>query len=152
MKESTKLREEMKRDLMKVYREESKEYSGFLQMEIYDRTIHHEAPRFYIDVRRAHQNISPMLRGDRSRLEKMKPLRREMYEALFDVVIRLSQEESYCGKSLYCILRRAVTEPAPRFYIDKTRMGQIWKEQTFKVRVMSKRKLEERRIRKEGNL
>lgn len=132
MRKSTPLREEMKRDLMRVYREECQNYSGFIQTEIYALTVQHPAPRFYIDPRRAHQHISPLLRGDRSGLEKMKPLRREMYEALLDVVMRLSREESFFGESLYHILRHAVREPAPRFYIDVVRMGQIWTEQTRK--------------------
>lgn len=129
-RESSQLREEMKRDLMRVYREESRNYGGYIQTEAYYRTVHHPAPRFYVDARRAHQYISPMLCGDRSGLEKLKPLRREMYEALFEVVIRLSRKEEFCGKSLYAILRQAVTEPAPRFYVSTARMGQIWLERT----------------------
>ena len=143
-RETTQLKEEMKRDLMRVYNEESQNYSGYLQTEVYAMTVAHPAPRFYVDARRAHQHISPLLRGDRSGLEKMKPLRREMYEALLDVVMRLSQKEKYWGKSLYYILRQAVMEPAPRFYIEVPRMGQIWTEQTQKERKRRK-EMEERR-------
>ena len=147
MKRTTPLMDEMKRDLMRVYQEESRNYSGFMQKEVYALTVQHPAPRFYIDPRSAHMYISPLLRGDRSGLEKMKPLRREMYEALFRVVMSLSQKEKFWGKPLYCILRQAVMEPAPRFYINVTRMGQIWREQTQKER--SRRKvIEEKRRRK----
>lgn len=145
MRESTQLREEMKRDLMKVYREECQHYSGYMQTEIYSLTVNHPAPRFYIDPRRAHQHISPLLRGDRSGLEKMKPLRREMYEALFGVVMTFYQKEKFWGRSLYYVLRHAVMEPAPRFYINTTRMGQIWLEQTNKERKRKQKGMEERR-------
>jgi hypothetical protein len=145
MRESTQLKEEMKRDLMRVYNEESQNYSGYLQTVVYAMTVNHPAPRFYVDPRRAHQRISPLLRGDRSELEKMKPLRREMYEALFGVVMTLSQKEKFWGKSLYYILRHAVMEPAPRFYINPARMGQIWAEQTKKERMRRKEMEKSRR-------
>lgn len=150
MRESTQLKEEMKRDLMTVYKEESQNYSGYLQTEVYALTVQHPAPRFYVDARRAHQHISPLLRGDRSGLEKMKPLRREMYEALLEVVISLSRREKFLGKSLYYILRQAVMEPAPRFYISVMRMGQIWKEQTFAAR--RKRQMIEQKRRKKNEV
>lgn len=145
MRELTQLREEMSRDLLKVYREECRNYSGYLQTEIFKLTVNHPAPRFYVDARRAHQHISPLLRGDRSKLDKMKPLRREMYEDLFDVVMRLSQKKKFWGKSLYSILRQAVMEPAPRFYIGVTRMGQIFSQQVSKER-KQRQELENARI------
>lgn len=124
--------EEMKRDVMKVYREECRNYDGILQTEIYQRTVSHPAPRFYVSAKSALRYISPMMRGDRSGLERMKPLRREMYEVLFDVVMRLGQKERFWGASPYSILRQAVMEPAPRFYIDVKRMGQIFMGQQGK--------------------
>lgn len=128
MKTKTHLRELMKNDLMRVYRTLNEESVYSNQVECYRAVVMHEAPRFYVDIRWAHQRIAPMLRGDRSRLEKMKGLMRSQYEDLFDVVLRLSQEEKFCGTSLYYILRHAVQEPAPRFYISPHRMGQIWRE------------------------
>lgn len=142
---TTQLREEMKRDLMRVYREESQNYSGYMQTEIYALTVEHPAPRFYIDPRRALQHISPLRRGDRSALERMKPLKRKMYEDLFDVTMSLYQKEKFWGKSLYYVLRQAVMEPAPRFYINVMRMGQIWAEQTGKERRRRKEIEESRR-------
>lgn len=129
MRESIQLSDEMKRDLMRIYREESESYGGYVQTEIYQLTVRHPAPRFYINAKSAHRYISPMRRGDRSKIERLKPLQRQMYEDLFEVVISLSQKERNWDKSLYCILRQAVLEPAPRFYIDTMRMGQIFREQ-----------------------
>lgn len=104
----------------------------YFQKEIYQRTVNHPAPRFYVNAKSALRYISPMMRGDRREIDKMKPLRREMYEVLFDVVLRLSQKERFWGESIYSILRQAVMEPAPRFYIDVTRMGQIFRSQQEK--------------------
>ncbi len=130
MKQKTMCKEMMKNDLMKVYREVSSSGECRMQTEAYERTVEHEAPRFYVDARWAHQRIAPMLRGDRSGLDNMKPLQRKMYEDLFSVVVRLSQKDQFWGKKLNYILQYAVLEPAPRFYIGTMRMGQIWKEMT----------------------
>lgn len=130
MKQRTHCKDTMKNDLMQVYRQVTATYDCRTQAEAYELTINHEAPRFYVDARWAHQRIAPLTRGDHSGLEKLSPLAREMYEALFDVVMRLSQKEKYWGKSLYYILQFAILEPAPRFYISPSRMGQIWLEKT----------------------
>lgn len=134
MRQETLFKQEMKRDLMRIYRQVTSEYDCKNQTEAYRRVVEHEAPRFYVDVKWAHQRLSPMMRGDRSRLEKIPPLSRQMYEDLFDVVMRLSQEQRFCGASLYKILRDAVMEPAKRFYISTDRMRQIWKEEVKKQR------------------
>ena len=117
MKQRTYWKEEMKDELMRIYREVSQ--SGFCsnQQEAYELTITHPAPRYYVDARWAHQRLSPMLRGDRSGLEKINPLTREMYENLFDTVLRLAQNERYWGCSTYELIRNAIMQPAPRFYL-----------------------------------
>lgn len=130
--ESKQLCREMKRDLMRVYRKECENYGGILQTEVFERTVRHPAPRFYVHAKSALRYISPMMRGDRRDIDRMKPLRRQMYEALFDVVMTLAQKERFWGMPPYTILRQAVMEPAPRFYIDATRMGQIFQEQQAK--------------------
>ena len=128
MKQRTYCKEQMKADLMRVYREVTSNGECRCQTEAYELTVTHPAPRFYVDVRWAHQRLSPMMRGDRRELEKMSPLTRSMYEDLFETVLRLSQKEKYWGKPLYYIVRHAVQEPAKRFYISAARMGQIWLE------------------------
>lgn len=128
MKERTLCRKQMMRDLMQVYREVVVDCPiGTTQTEVYQLVVQHPAPRFYIDPRAAHAVISPMMRGDRSVLERMKPLKQQMYRDLYDKVMELSQRRGFWKKKLYYILREAVLEPAPRFYIDTTRMGQIWR-------------------------
>ena len=121
-------REEMKRDLMKIYAEVASQYSCQGQVEAYEKVVNHPAPRFYIDARRAYQNIAPLLRGDYSKLEKMNKLKQQMYRDLFEVVMRLTQKPRFWDKSPYYVVRYAVLEPAPRFYITGIRMGQIYNE------------------------
>ena len=120
-------REAMYDELMKVYCEVCRVYECRSQQEAFEKTVSHPASRFFIDTRRAYQNIYPMLRGDYSRLEKMKPLRQEMYKALYDVVMRLSQKRQFWGKSPYHIVKFAVLEPAPRFYIGVEKMRKVFR-------------------------
>ena len=134
MKQCTLCKQEMKRDLMRIYRQVTSEYNCKNQTEAYQRVVEHEAPRFYVDIKWAHQRLSPMMRGDRSELEKMNPLARQMYEDLFEVVMRLSQEPRLWNATLHRILRDAVMEPAKRFYISPDRMRQIWHEEVKKMR------------------
>lgn len=135
MRERTMFRQQMMRDLMQVYREVVADCpQGTTQTEVYQMVVHHPAPRFYVDPRWAHSIVSPMMRGDRSRLEKMTPLKQQMYADLYDKVMELSQRKGFWRKSLYHILKSAVLEPAPRFYINTTRMGQIWWEKTIETR------------------
>jgi len=130
MKQKVKFREDMKRDLMRVFREVSAQYECRNNTEAFRKVVNHPAPRFYVTVASAHSVISPMRYGDRSRLETMTPLKREMYEDLFNVVVGLSREERFQGKTLHYILRFAIMEPAPKFYINVRRMEQIWHERT----------------------
>lgn len=115
---------------MRVFREVAASCECRNNMEAFEKVINHPAPRYYVDARRAHQYISPLCCGDRSRINKLSPLKREMYEQLFSTVQRLWQKNIFWGKSLNYVLQFAVLEPAPRFYIKKKRMHQIWKKFT----------------------
>ena len=142
MRERTLCRRQMQNDLMKVYREVVADCPmKTTQEEVYDMVVNHPAPRFYVDPRRAHAVISPMMRGDRSALDRLIPLKRRMYEDLFSTVLMVSQKKNCWGKKLYYLLREAVLEPAPRFYIDAKRMGQIWREKTIETRQAKYKKI-----------
>lgn len=125
-------REAMYDELMKVYCKVLREFDVRTQTEAFERTVRHPASRFFIETRRAYQNIYPMLRGDFSRIEQMKPLRQEMYRALYDVVMRLSQKRQFWGKSPYYIVKFAILEPAPRFYIGVEKMRKVFRERRGK--------------------
>ena len=142
MKRKTVCKEEMRRDLMRVYRQVTAEGTFREQYEAYKHVVEHEAPRFYVDARWALQRISPMIRGDFSVLEKSSAMVRQMYYDLFDVVVRLSQKEKFRHQKLFRIVCEAVKEPAPRFYISADRMRQIWVEEVQKRRSETKQKLQ----------
>ncbi len=79
------------------------------------------APRYYVSAKQALQIISPMMKGDFEKFNMMMPLKREMYRNLFDEVVKLSEKREFVGKSLIGIIRFAILQPAPRFYIGPTR-------------------------------
>ena len=142
MRERTLCRQQMASDLMKAYRDVVSEElpQGITQTEVYDMVVVRQAPRFYIDPRRAHLRISRMMRGDYSELEELNPLKQMMYRDLFEVVMRLSHRKSY--KSLYAVLKDAVLENAPRFYISGKRMGQIWRMKNEESRLARMKRYE----------
>lgn len=135
MKCKTNHKEEMKNDLMRVYREVVDQHSFRTQTEAYEATVTHQAPRYYVDARWALQVIAPMTRGDRSALDRMSGLMQQMYNDLLNTVLMLKQKEKYWDSSLYELVRHAVLEPAPRFYISTDRMGQIWREKAAVRRI-----------------
>lgn len=140
MRRKTVCKDEMRRDLMRVYRKVSSEVCCKNQYDAYRQVVQHEAPRFYVDARWAHQRISPMMRGDFSVLEKSSAMVRQMYYDLFDVVVRLSQKEKFRHAKLMRIVTEAIKEPAPRFYISEERMRQIWVEEVQRRRSETKQK------------
>ena len=128
MKQKTMCKEAMKRDLLKVYRKVTSERSFKSQTEAYQHVVEHEAPRFYVDAKWALQRLSPMMHGDNSAIENMKPLARQMYEDLFNKVLEMKQKERYWNASLYSIVKDAVQEPSPRFYIQADTIRHAWRE------------------------
>lgn len=126
MKNDFSLNKQLQVDLMEAY----KRVCGtcWTQSEAYERMVMEPAPRYYVSAKQASQIISPMLRGDFERVNMMLPLHREMYYALFDEVMRLCEKRDYVGKGLLYIMREAVLQPAPRFFISPTRAKiiRIW--------------------------
>ena len=125
---------------MKVYREVYQDVPiGTTQTEVYEMVVQHPAPRFYIDPRRAHARIAKLMRGDKTDWEKLTPLKKMMYNDLFMVCQDLSHKRPY--RSLYALLKDAVLEDAPRFYISAKRMSQIWQAENIKIRIVRQNRL-----------
>ncbi len=95
------------------------------QHQAYDRMVNEPAPRYYVTPRQACQIISLMVRGDFSKVDMMQPLRREMYYSLFNVVQSLSEKREFIGKSLSYIMKFAVVQPAPKFFLSPMRASII---------------------------
>lgn len=110
---------QMQQDLIAAYK---RVYGKcWSQHEAYERMVNEPAPRYYISPKQASQNIALMVRGDFSKVEMMMPLRREMYYSLFSVVQELSERREFIGKSLSYIMKFAVIQPAPKFFISPVR-------------------------------
>ena len=118
-KENFDISKQMQEDLIRAYKQVYG--SCWTQKQAYERMVMQPAPRFYVTPKQACTIISPMMRGDFERVDLMMPLRREMYYSLFDVVVRLSEKREFIGKSLSYIMKFAVAQPAPRFYISPIR-------------------------------
>jgi hypothetical protein len=110
---------QMHQDLIAAYKRVCG--SCWSQREAYVRMVNEPAPRYYVTPRQASQIVSQMVRGDFSRVELMMPLRREMYFSLFKVVQELSEKREFIGKSLSYIMKFAVMQPAPKFFIGPIR-------------------------------
>lgn len=109
----------MHKDLIDAYKRVCG--SCWNQSEAYEKMVLEPAPRYYVSIKQAHKVIAPMMRGDFEMVNLMIPMKREMYYSLFEVIMRLSTQAEFRGKSLYFILPFAITQPAPRFYISPTR-------------------------------
>lgn len=116
----------MYRDLMAAYRQVVDKYDCHDMSEAFHRAVNSPAPRFYVHPRRAARIIYPMFQGDFRQLQGLKPLKREMYEELFRIVLRMSGQWKYHGKSVGYILSFAILEPAPRFYVSPSMMYKIY--------------------------
>lgn len=95
------------------------------QEEAYKRAVKEPAPRYYVSAKQAAQIISPMVRGDFTRVNMMLPNRKRMYYSLFERVIELSEKRAFVEKPLSYIMLFAVTSPAPEFFCHYTRLHEI---------------------------
>lgn len=121
----------MRSDMMKVYNEVYP--SCWTQREAWEKTIRHPAPRFYVSPKSAYLVLSPMFfYGDFSAVNAMKPSRRRMYTALYDLVKSLTQKREFLNKSLWYIVKHAVTMEAPEFFVEWEAMRKIFRWQKRK--------------------
>lgn len=117
MKNDYDISRQQQDDLIKAYNKVAP--TCFKQVDAYRKAVKEPAPRYYVTPKQAAQIISPMVRGDFSRFNKMSPNRKRMYYSLFLKVIELSEKRAFIGKSLIHIMEYAVLCPAPEFFINK---------------------------------
>jgi hypothetical protein len=116
MKNDYYISRQMQMDLIKAYNKVAQK--SWTQMDAYMKAVKQPAPRYYVTAKQASQVISPMVRGDFSRVNSMQPNRKRMYYSLFEKVIELSEKRAFVGKSLQYILQFAVSSPAPEFFVS----------------------------------
>ncbi|MCD8295372.1 MAG: hypothetical protein LUE27_09050 [Clostridia bacterium] len=101
-------------DLMRAY-DRYVESAGQLRMpDVYRAVASMPASRFWVSEIRASLVVSAMLRGERP-LERMWPLRREMYAEICRRVVELRKRNPDMSVSDACA--EVVMQPAPSFYL-----------------------------------
>lgn len=115
MKNDYDITRQFQDDLIKAYNKVA--LSCLTQEDAYRKAVKQPAPRYYISAKQALQVISPMVQGDFSRVDTMIPNKKRMYYSLYEKVIELSEKRAFIGKSLTYIVKFAVCQPAPEFFI-----------------------------------
>ena len=123
---SKELQTLLRKDLFAAYRDVTSRPCPSQQL-AFMRTVRHPAPRYYIGTKKAAEVVGSLLRGETRLIERMSPLRRRMYIALKDEVLRLSQRREYQGASLKFIVSFAIAQPAAEFYITSETFRRIFR-------------------------
>lgn len=100
-------------DLYRAYRNAIADCRQIYVNELYIRIANSPSIRFWVSEERAAIVLSKMLKGDR--LLYMRPLKREMFYAIFEEYTRLKSLYPDCNISELAFL--AVRQPAPKFYL-----------------------------------
>ena len=111
---------QMQVDLIAAYKRVV-ERGCYSQTDAYERMVLEPAPRYYVSAKHAFQMLSPMMRGDFTRINQLSALKREMYYSLYREVLRMVDMPTYIGKPLWFVTQFAVQRPAPRFFISPKR-------------------------------
>lgn len=107
--------EERVTDLMKAYDDYISSCTFIRMPDAYMFIANSPAPRFYVSDTRASVVVSAMLSNRKHRYNRMRPLKREMYEEICRRV-KLMQEKDPSLSILACCAE-VVIQPAPKFYI-----------------------------------
>lgn len=105
--------EERNSDLMRVYREEMHAVSHIRMPDIFKTIVNKPSKRFWVSEERAAIVISKMLRGEA--LERMRPLKREMFHEIYKRVVAL--KEKLPDHTTYQLTFIVVQQEAPKFYL-----------------------------------
>ena len=86
--------------------------------EVYNRIVNKPSARFWVSDIRAALVVSAIMRGD-ARLEKMWPMKREMFQEIYNRFIALRERVSDLSISDLCAI--VVEHPAPKFSLTAGR-------------------------------
>lgn len=100
-------------DLMRAYHELIKSAQYILMPEIYSKVVDMPTRRFWISEQRAAIVISAMMKGDT--LNNMGPLKREMYNEIYNRVMKLREKKP--DLPIIQLVEMVVEQPAPKFYL-----------------------------------
>ena len=100
-------------DLMRCYREHLSRRPFIHLPEVLEDIVNSPSARFWVSEERAAIVMSQMMRGDQ--LEKMRPLKREMFQEIYKRVMMLKEEHPDWPLSQLAF--EVVRQPAPKFYL-----------------------------------
>lgn len=100
-------------NLMEVYHEIIVKANHVRMPDVYEKVANSPSRRFWVSEERAAIVVSAMMRGDS--LDRMRPLKREMYNEIYSRVITLQQENPKLPISQ--LVAQVVEQPAPKFYL-----------------------------------
>lgn len=107
--------EERAKDLYSAYKEYIENCSLINVKEAYSSIVEKPARRFYVSGIRASVVMSAIERGKKP-LENMLPLKREMYEEIYQRVVAMKKTNPEYDLCLCCFL--VVEQTAPKYYIS----------------------------------
>lgn len=100
-------------DLMRAYHEDIAACKVIRMPEVWQRVANMPAARFWVSEERATFVVSKMIKGQK--IESMRPLRKEMYQEIYNRVKLMLQHNPQLSVSQCCY--RVVASPAPKFYM-----------------------------------
>lgn len=105
--------QERNADLIRAYHEDISSCEVIRLSEVWQRIASMPSARFWVSEERAAIVVARMMKGDK--LEKMRPLKREMFTEIFKRVKKVLEGEPEL--SIYNCCIRVVNTPAPKFYM-----------------------------------
>lgn len=106
--------EERLSDLMDAYYSYLRQAKIINMTDVYNHIVNMPAKRFWVSDIRAALVVAAIFRGEKV-LENMWPLKREMYEEIYNRVMTLKQNNPNISMSQLCAM--AIAQPAPKFYL-----------------------------------
>lgn len=100
-------------ELMRAYHDDIASCKRIYLDEVWQRVANSPASRFWVSEERAAIVVARIMRGDR--LEKMRPLKREMFFEIYRRVCLLLKQ--HADMTIYQCCINVVNSPAPKFYM-----------------------------------
>ena len=101
--------------LMRAYDEYLASCDYICMPDVYKTIVNMPSSRFWVSDKRTEVVVSAIIRGENI-LKCMRPLKREMYEEIYNRVLILSKQEPHLSLSKLCAI--VVCQPAPKFYLS----------------------------------
>lgn len=106
--------EEQRNDnLMEVYHEIIVKANHVRMPDVYEKVANSPSRRFWVSEERAAIVVSAMMRGDS--LDRMRPLKREMYNEIYRRAMEL--RDKHPNMPISQLVAQVVEQPAPKFYL-----------------------------------